>query len=108
MASNRCHNSLSSVTRELIFIKIKVLDFSLFQDEQSEKVDVAGYFLSCVRMFEPWWVLTEIKLVDGFNIWIEKGFENELTNVLISVIKITEKLHVEDFDWRIVLYDLSE
>ena len=53
-------------------------------------------------------IATEVEVRDGVYAGAEESFENELTHVLISVFVMTESLHVEIFDRRAVLDDLSE
>ena len=59
-------------------------------------------------MFKPRFVGTEVEVRDGVNAGAEESFENELTHALISVFVNTECPHVEHFDRRAVLDDLSE
>ena len=88
--------------------KIDVLDTCLLLDKLCEKVNIAESFLFCDRVPEPWFVNAEIEIGDGFNIWIEKGFKDKLTDVLFSIFLITEPMHVKHLYGRILLNDLSE
>ena len=85
-----------------------MLDFSLFGDELRQKVDIAGSFISCVRVLEPRRVATEIKIGNSVDVGAEKDFENQLTDIHFSVFIRTELVHVQNLDRRIVLDDLSE
>ena len=42
------------------------------------------------------------------DVGVEEDFENELSNVLNAVLIITEFVHVEDGELRVVLDDLSQ
>ena len=70
-----------------------MLGTSLFGDELNEKVYIAESFHFSIRVFEPWTIANEIEVRDGIDVGTEESFENELTNVLISVSIITELLH---------------
>ena len=74
--------------------KTEELDLSLFSNKLCKKVNVTGSFLSRDRIPEPWLVTGEIKLSDGFNIWIEKGFEDQFAYVLFFILIMTEYFHV--------------
>ena len=121
MVSDSRNNCLCGVAWELIaegFVivtKIDVLESGLLGNELREEVYVAGsFYLPQKRLGlrvwvpEPWIVTSEIEVGDGFNIGIEKGLENNLTDVLISVFIMTESQHVEHFDRRILLDDQPE
>ena len=107
MVSDTHHNFLGGVAWQGIISKIEVLDTSLLLDELCKKVNIARSFLSCDRVPEPRFVAAKIEVGDGFNIGIEKGFENQLTGVLFSVWITTELCHVKHLDRRILLNDLS-
>ena len=53
-------------------------------------------------------VCTEVEVRDGVYAGVEESFEYELTHALVSVHVVTEVMHVEYFDKRAVLDDLSE
>ena len=88
--------------------KMEVLDTSLLLNKLSEKVNVTESFLFCERITEPWFVPAEIEIDDGINIWIEKGYKYQLTDVLFSIFISTKYIHVKHLDVRILLNDLSE
>ena len=85
-----------------------MLKTSLLGDQLREKVYVTLSFLISVRVFKPRFVPTEVEVRDGVYAGAEESFENELTHALISVFTRTELLHIEHFDRRAVLDDLSE
>ena len=82
-------------------------EISLFRDELCETVDVTWSFLFRERVLKPRSITREIKIGDRINVGAEKDFENELTDILVSILIHTEAVHVKNFYRRIVLYDLS-
>ena len=77
---------------EIIFTKIDVFQTWLLRYEFPKKVNIAWSVLICLLIDddEPWLIITEIEILNWLNIVIEKGFENELTNVLNCVFIRTE------------------
>ena len=59
-------------------------------------------------MLEPWSVVTKVEFSDWLYARAEKSFKNELTNILLNVLILTESSHSKYIDLRIVWNDLSE
>ena len=71
-----------------------MLKTSLLGDELDNKVYIALSFFLSVRVPEPRRVLTEVEFSDRVDAWTKKGFENDLTNVLIDIFIVAEIKHV--------------
>ena len=85
-----------------------MLETSLFEYKLHKKVYISWSFFFCVRVLKPWFVETEIKVSNGFNILIQKDFEDELPYVHISIFGITEFIHIKHLDRRVALDNLPK
>ena len=94
MVCDPCKYFLSGITREIIEVKVEVLETRLLRDKLCKKVYVACSFLFGVRMIEPRVIKGKVKIDYRVDIGAEKGLENELINILISIFIQTELLHV--------------
>ena len=109
MLCDLCQDFIGGEVGEVVGINFDVLKTSLLGDKLHEKVYIMLSFCLSLRVCKPRLVASKIEFCDGFYVCTEKRFENDLTYVLISSIFIIAKaVHVQNFDRRAILHDLSE
>ena len=99
MVSSTCQNLLSRDAGKgivVIFITTKndLLESSLFGNKLYEKIYITWSLPLWDRVLEPRFVTTEAEISNRVNVGTKQKFENELTDVLNSVIVPTEEIHI--------------
>ena len=85
-----------------------MLKTSLLGDELHEKVYITLSYLLSVWVFKPRFVASEVEFCDWLYVCTEKSFEDNLSYVLIFIFIVAEAIHVQNFDRRAILSDLTE
>ena len=70
MAFDRCQDCLSGAAGEPIVTKIQVLEINLFGDELHEKYYTTRSLFISVRVIEPLFVATDIKVCDRVDVGV--------------------------------------
>ena len=80
----------------------------LLADDLYQHVDHTLSIITILRILEPWTIMTEIQVFNGWDLGIQYCFENNLTSTLTVVKTITEFIHIEVNYFSIVMDDLSK